>query len=151
MNSVKIKSIKSQTLTLIGNMNGSQFEVYALLGKVYGSGCLLGYLLLSSNDGHPGGKECYLTMFLKYFKKSGCQMSKLHLPIRTSQRLMPSSQFIQRQSINSVSGTVYKLSSLVLLFLDVIPNFIMFLRRKRNLTGLISNLFLLHSQQKQIQ
>ena len=79
MNSVKIKSIKGQTLTFIGNMNGSQFEVYALLGKVYGSGCLLGYLLLSSNNGHLGGKECYLTMFLKYFKKKWLPNVKITL------------------------------------------------------------------------
>lgn len=47
-----------------GNMNGSQFELYALLGEVYGSGLPLGYLMLRSDNGEKGGKKQYLTRFL---------------------------------------------------------------------------------------
>nr|VWP01304.1 Nonribosomal peptide synthetase 6 (NPRS 6) (EC (Extracellular siderophore synthetase) [Ganoderma boninense] len=46
------------------NTNGSGFELYALLGEVYGSGLPLAYLLLRSSDGEKGGKERYLTRFL---------------------------------------------------------------------------------------
>lgn len=53
-----------------GNTNGSRYEVYALLGEVYGSGCPLGYLLIRSSDGNPGGKERYIQNLLEYFKAS---------------------------------------------------------------------------------
>ncbi len=46
------------------NTNGLSFELYALLGEVYGSGLPLVYLLLCSSDGANGGKEHYLTRFL---------------------------------------------------------------------------------------
>ncbi|KIL55523.1 hypothetical protein M378DRAFT_17871 [Amanita muscaria Koide BX008] len=51
------------------NTNKSGYEVYALLGEIYGSGSLLGYLLLkSSGEGVAGGKEKYITSLLSYFK-----------------------------------------------------------------------------------
>lgn len=53
----------------LGNTNGSSFEVYALLGEVYGSGCPLGYLLIrSSEKTETGGKSRYITELLKHFK-----------------------------------------------------------------------------------
>lgn len=52
-----------------GNTNASKFEVYALLGEVYGSGCPLGYLLIQSKSGEPGGKERYISELLDYFNK----------------------------------------------------------------------------------
>ncbi|KAF8224842.1 hypothetical protein L208DRAFT_1425713 [Tricholoma matsutake] len=42
------------------NTNGSRFEVYALLGEIYGSGCPMGK--------EAGGKEHYLTEIISYFK-----------------------------------------------------------------------------------
>ena len=53
----------------IGNTNKSRFEVYALLGQTYGSGCPLGYpLIQSSGDTEEGGKERYLRDLLSYVK-----------------------------------------------------------------------------------
>ena len=40
---------------LVGDTNGSHFELYALLGEAYGTGLPLGFLLLSSKGGAPGG------------------------------------------------------------------------------------------------
>jgi MULE transposase domain len=54
----------------IGNTNGSRFEVYAILGEVYGSGMPLGYLLIQSNGGEKGAKERYIGQFLDYLKKN---------------------------------------------------------------------------------
>jgi hypothetical protein len=54
---------------MLGNTNGSRFEVYALLGEVYGSGCPLGYLLIRSFNGESGGKERYIGDTLEYFNK----------------------------------------------------------------------------------
>jgi hypothetical protein len=51
------------------NTNGSRFEVYALLGEIYGSGCPMGYILIqTSEEKEAGGKEHYLTELLSYFK-----------------------------------------------------------------------------------
>ena len=55
----------------IGNTNGSNFEVYALLGEVSGSGCPLGYLLVqSSHGGEVGAKERYIQQLLKHFQRT---------------------------------------------------------------------------------
>jgi len=54
--------------SFVGNTNGSNYEVYALLGEVYGSGCPLGYLLLHS-DGESGGKERFITELLSHFNE----------------------------------------------------------------------------------
>jgi hypothetical protein len=53
-----------------GNTNGSRFELYAILGEVYGSGLPLGYILVQSNGPESGGKEKVLREFLHYLKKS---------------------------------------------------------------------------------
>ena len=53
---------------LVGDTNGSRFELYALQGEAYGTGLLLGFLLLSSKGGAPGGIQGYLTAFLKHFE-----------------------------------------------------------------------------------
>ena len=59
----------STNLSLLGNTNKSRFEVYALLGETYGSGCPLGYLLIqSSGNTEEGGKERYLRDLLSYVK-----------------------------------------------------------------------------------
>ncbi len=55
-------------LSYTGNTNGSRFEVYTLLGKVYGSGCPLGYLLIQSNNGQEGEKEKYIRKLLEHFR-----------------------------------------------------------------------------------
>ncbi|PPQ85537.1 hypothetical protein CVT24_009510 [Panaeolus cyanescens] len=48
--------------------NGANYEVYALLGEVHGSGCPLGYLLVKSEEGESGGKEEFLVEFLETFR-----------------------------------------------------------------------------------
>ncbi|KAF9474402.1 hypothetical protein BDN70DRAFT_767677, partial [Pholiota conissans] len=54
----------------IGHINGSNFEVYALLGEISGSGCPLGYLLLQSNHTGEGGEKArYIQNLLEYFQK----------------------------------------------------------------------------------
>lgn len=56
-------------MALLGNTNGSKFEIYALLGEVYGSGCPLGYLLIqSTHDGEANMKEQYIRKLLDHFK-----------------------------------------------------------------------------------
>lgn len=55
--------------TIAGKTNKTNYELYALLGEVYGSGCPLGYLLLqTSDDTAEGGKERYIRDVLKYFR-----------------------------------------------------------------------------------
>jgi hypothetical protein len=51
---------------LPGNTNGARFEVFVLLGEIYGSGLPLGYLLIQSNIGKPGAKEQFLCRFLSF-------------------------------------------------------------------------------------
>ncbi|KAF7779001.1 hypothetical protein Agabi119p4_3346 [Agaricus bisporus var. burnettii] len=49
--------------------NGSNFEIFALLGELHGSGCPLGYLFIKSDQsGQAGGKERFITEFLAHFK-----------------------------------------------------------------------------------
>ncbi|KAG6808563.1 hypothetical protein H0H92_003721 [Tricholoma furcatifolium] len=62
------EKIREISLDSAWNTNGSNFEVYALLGEIYGSGCPLGYLLLHTSNSDSGAKERYLTGFLKAFK-----------------------------------------------------------------------------------
>ena len=66
---LSLSSIESKKL---GNTNGSNFEVYALLGELAGSGCPLGYLLIQSSagNGEPGGKERYIKKLLAHFKNT---------------------------------------------------------------------------------
>ncbi|KAF9476024.1 hypothetical protein BDN70DRAFT_935408 [Pholiota conissans] len=62
--------IREISLDSTWNTNGSNFEVYALLGELSGSGCPLGYLLLqSSHSGEGGEKAKYIQTFLEYFQK----------------------------------------------------------------------------------
>ena len=49
-----------------GNMNGARFEVFALLGEIYGSGLPLGYLLIQSNIRELGAKEQFINRFISY-------------------------------------------------------------------------------------
>ncbi|PPQ85367.1 hypothetical protein CVT26_000899, partial [Gymnopilus dilepis] len=63
--------VRELSLDSAWNTNGSNFEVYALLGEVSGSGCPLGYLLIQSAAGsEPGGKQRYLEEVLDHFKKN---------------------------------------------------------------------------------
>ncbi|KAF5337457.1 hypothetical protein D9758_018013 [Tetrapyrgos nigripes] len=61
--------IREISLDSAWNTNGSHYELYALIGELYGSGCPLGYLLLQSpTEGKPGAKEKYIHSFLEHFK-----------------------------------------------------------------------------------
>lgn len=56
---------------LIVNTNASHYEIYALIGEVFGSGCPLGFLLVQSpKDSIPGAKERYIQDLLRYFRDS---------------------------------------------------------------------------------
>ena len=58
------------TTSIEGNTNGSNYEVYALLGKISGSGCPLGYILIKSGkDGAAGAKEQFIKKILENFHK----------------------------------------------------------------------------------
>ncbi|KAG6818800.1 hypothetical protein H0H93_001521 [Arthromyces matolae] len=63
--------IRELSLDSAWNTNGSDYEVYALLGEVYGSGCPLGYVLVRSltSDANPGAKERFLADFLTHIKR----------------------------------------------------------------------------------
>lgn len=52
------------TNILIGETNGSRFELFALLGEAYGSGLPLAFLLISSNGVPSGAKERVIQEFL---------------------------------------------------------------------------------------
>ncbi|TBU40260.1 hypothetical protein BD309DRAFT_870600 [Dichomitus squalens] len=60
--------IREVALDSAWNTNGARFELYAVMGEVYGSGLPLGYLLLQSDGGEKGGKERYLTCFLSQIR-----------------------------------------------------------------------------------
>lgn len=56
--------------TILVKTNKSNYEIYALLGEVHGSGCPLGYILLqTSADGATGGKQRFLEEFLRHFRE----------------------------------------------------------------------------------
>ncbi|THU75484.1 hypothetical protein K435DRAFT_707083 [Dendrothele bispora CBS 962.96] len=62
--------IREISLDSAWNTNASHYELYALLGEVYGSGCPLGYLLLQSpKSGEEGAKESFIRAFLEHFQK----------------------------------------------------------------------------------
>ncbi|KAL0569697.1 hypothetical protein V5O48_012270 [Marasmius crinis-equi] len=63
--------IREISLDSAWNTNKSHFEIFALLGEVYGSGCPLGFLLIQSTPNHAegeDGKQKYIESLLKYFK-----------------------------------------------------------------------------------
>ncbi|KAK1222979.1 hypothetical protein PQX77_014179 [Marasmius sp. AFHP31] len=65
-------TIREISLDSAWNTNKSRFEIFALLGEVYGSGCPLGYLLIQSSPNHAeweDGKQRYLEALLSYFHK----------------------------------------------------------------------------------
>lgn len=52
---------------MLGNTNGSNYELFAVLGEAYGSGLPLGYLLVKSPGSTAGGeKQAILEQFLKH-------------------------------------------------------------------------------------
>ncbi|KAF5360289.1 hypothetical protein D9758_009143 [Tetrapyrgos nigripes] len=62
--------VREVSLDSAWNTNASQFELYALFGEVFGSGCPLGYLLLQSPKlGEEGVIEQYIHAFLEHFPK----------------------------------------------------------------------------------
>ncbi|KAK1221042.1 hypothetical protein PQX77_016154 [Marasmius sp. AFHP31] len=66
-------TIREISLDSAWNTNKARFEIYALLGEIYGSGCPLGYLLIQSAPNHDtreDGKQKYLQSLLKYFRKN---------------------------------------------------------------------------------
>ncbi|KAG6848015.1 hypothetical protein H0H93_004170 [Arthromyces matolae] len=64
--------VREISLDSAWNTNKSNFEVFALLGELYGSGCPLGYLLIKSDENAvEGGKERFITQFLRHFKTIG--------------------------------------------------------------------------------
>lgn len=54
----------------LGNTNGSRYEVYALLGEVYGSGLPLGYVLIRLDKAASGAKERCISALLKHLRKT---------------------------------------------------------------------------------
>ncbi|KJA13622.1 hypothetical protein HYPSUDRAFT_151410 [Hypholoma sublateritium FD-334 SS-4] len=62
--------IREISLDSAWNTNGSNYEVYALLGEISGSGCPLGYLLIQSGkDGATGAKERFIKKLLEHFHR----------------------------------------------------------------------------------
>ncbi|OCH85629.1 hypothetical protein OBBRIDRAFT_739561 [Obba rivulosa] len=60
--------------------NGANYELYAVLGEVYGSGLPLGFLLLQSNgSGDKGAKARFLSEFLGHLKKKWTILPKITL------------------------------------------------------------------------
>ena len=53
-----------------GNTNGSCYEVFTLLGKVYGSRLLLGYVLIKTDNPAQNAKEHCPQQFHQYFIKT---------------------------------------------------------------------------------
>ncbi|KAJ7026510.1 hypothetical protein C8F04DRAFT_890657, partial [Mycena alexandri] len=61
--------VRELSLDSAWNTNGSRYEVYALLGEVYGSGMPLGYLLVQSTpESSAGGKEKIICQLLRHFR-----------------------------------------------------------------------------------
>lgn len=84
------------------NTNGSHFEVYALLGEVYGSGCPMGYILIqTSEEKEAGGQEHYLTELLSYFKMTWKIKAIVTL---TDKDISEINAFLQRQNTSFVFG-----------------------------------------------
>ena len=51
---------------LLGNTNGSRFEIFALLGETYGSGLPLRYLIIQLTTREHGVKERFISRFLNH-------------------------------------------------------------------------------------
>ncbi|KII86095.1 hypothetical protein PLICRDRAFT_115218, partial [Plicaturopsis crispa FD-325 SS-3] len=60
--------VREVSLDSAWNTNGSGYEVYALLGEVYGSGVPLAYIIIRSDSGSPGGKERYISQLLRFVR-----------------------------------------------------------------------------------
>jgi hypothetical protein len=66
---INFHSIYNILTSMSVNTNGSNYEVYAIVGEVYGSGCPVGYLLVRSpKDSITGAKERYLRDVLKHLR-----------------------------------------------------------------------------------
>ncbi|KAJ7046237.1 hypothetical protein C8F04DRAFT_876143, partial [Mycena alexandri] len=61
--------VRELSLDSAWDTNGSRYEVFALLGEVYGSGMPLGYLLIQTSSMAPAGaKERFIKDLLSHFK-----------------------------------------------------------------------------------
>lgn len=66
--------------TVIGHTNGANYELYAVLGEIYGSGMPLGFLLLQSDgSGEKGAKERFLSEFLQHLREKWAILPKITL------------------------------------------------------------------------
>ncbi|KZT30250.1 hypothetical protein NEOLEDRAFT_1153530 [Neolentinus lepideus HHB14362 ss-1] len=70
------------TQAILGNTNGSRYELFAVIGEAYGSGSPLGYLLVQSNGADSGAKQKVLQQLLWYLKKEW----KAHLIVMLSDK-----------------------------------------------------------------
>ncbi|KAF7965234.1 hypothetical protein HWV62_44909 [Athelia sp. TMB] len=61
--------VRELALDSAWNTDGSRYEVYALLGEVYGSGIPLGYVLIRLDNAAPGAKERCICALLRYVRK----------------------------------------------------------------------------------
>ena len=101
----KPKKGRHDALNSAWNTNGSCFEVYALLGEVYGSGCPMDYILIqTSKEQEAGGKEHYLTELLSYFKMTWKIKAIIILTDKDISEINAFRKFTQKQSINFVFG-----------------------------------------------
>ena len=131
----------------LGNTNASRFEVYALLGETYGSGCPLGYLLIqSSDDAEEGGKEQYLRDLLLYVKETWKLRALITLTDKDLSEINAFLAVYPEASISFAFGIAYGLSRQGSLFSGEDQNFMMSSRQRGNLIGLMKHLSHLHKQ-----
>ena len=57
MSETRLPRLSFLILKIKGETNGSNFEVYAAIGEVYGSGCPLAFLMVQSKPGKKADKE----------------------------------------------------------------------------------------------
>lgn len=55
---------------MVGSTNSRGFELYAILGEIYGSGLPLGFLLVKNNNGAAGGTQRCLEAFIGHFTEA---------------------------------------------------------------------------------
>ena len=64
----KLEQIGCHTHSFKVNTNGSRYEVFALLGEVYGAGMPLGYILIKTNDSVSNAKQHCIQQLLHHVK-----------------------------------------------------------------------------------
>ena len=101
------------------------------------------YFFVVQTKGIQGAKNGSLQSFCPTSRIPGICSQSLPWLIKISQRSMLFSKLFLMQSINSVSGIVYMQLKHDLKFFTDNQNFMMSLKQRRNLTGLMRHLFLL--------